>query len=219
MRKLAKLVLPVLFVCACCFHPSETRAQETIVIKSGRITSRAYTLGDYVYSLSAENFSSSGTWDGAGIMLDCDPCRVGSRLKSISTFYGGSNHGSVFINGVSYPDVGTEWLYKFYTPPVTIPDVAHDVVIKTPFLFTGTYTALEHRSFGGAPLDIPFITVKLTGRGIATYRFHFVGFLPTGRPYFVYQDVAYDFSPVPAGNKAGTSRARTVSVGSKPGVQ
>ncbi|HKP73323.1 MAG TPA: hypothetical protein VJT82_10330 [Pyrinomonadaceae bacterium] len=215
MRKLAKLVLPLIFVCACCFHPSESRAQDSIVIKGGRITSRAYTLGDYLYSLSAPNFAANGYWDGGAVVrIECDPCFVGSRLKSTSTFYGGSDftHTPVFINGVLYTNVGAEWHYKFYTEPVVIPNVTHDVVIKTPFLFNGTYTGRERRfTTQGTPYYAPFITLKLAGRGIATYRFQFHGFLPGGRPYFTYQDVAYDFTPAGVGNKTGTSSPRTVS--------
>lgn len=209
MRKLAKLLL-ILIACAGYLNPPEVRAQETIIVKSGSLTSRGI-LGEHRYSISADNFATGGYWDGGYVELECQECDVGRRLKGFSRFTGELAHGSVLINGVSYPDVPILWSYKFFVAPFAIPnDIAEDFVITTPFVMNGEYTASERRLIGQSPVpvEIPFFKAKLTGRGMATYRFRFRGYLPLhgGRPHVSYVDVTYDFSRDAAGKDADTLR-------------
>lgn len=214
MRKLATLLL-ILSACACYLNPSEVRAQETIVVKSGSLTSRGI-LGEHRYSISAENFATSGYWDGGYVQLQCTECDVGRRLKGYSSFTGELPNASILINGVSYSNVPILWTYKFFIAPIAIPNnLAEDFVITTPFVMTGDYTASERRLIAQSPVpvEIPFYKAKLTGRGMATYRFRFRGYLPLhgGRPHFTYVDVTYNFSPVAAGKNADTVRPSVVS--------
>jgi hypothetical protein len=213
MRKLTKLLL-VLFVCAGYLYPPEVRAQETIVVKSGSLTSRGI-LGEHRYSISADNFAASGYWDGGYVQLQCTECDVGRRLKGYSSFTGESSNASVLINGVSYTNTPILWSYKFYIAPIAIPNnLAEDFVITTPFVMTGDFTASERRLIGQSPVpvEIPFFKAKLTGRGMATYRFRFRGYLPLhgGRPHFTYVDVTYNFSRDAAGKDADTVRPSIV---------
>lgn len=220
MPKLAKLLL-VLFACAGYLYPPEVRAQETIVIKSGSLTSRGI-LGEHRYSISADNFAAGGYWDGGYVQLQCTECDVGRRLKGYSNFTGEVSNASVLINGVSYSNVPILWSYKFYIAPIAIPkNLAQDFVIKTPFVMTGNFTASERRLIGDwpTPIEVPFFKAKLTGRGTATYRFSFRGYLPLhgGRPHFTYVDVTYDFSRDAAGKNADAVSPSVVS-GMKSGV-
>ncbi|HEU4833878.1 MAG TPA: PEP-CTERM sorting domain-containing protein [Pyrinomonadaceae bacterium] len=169
--------------------PSTTRA-DPIVVTDGFLS--IMNLQGYTAFLAGDDFGFIAAGErGASAPQSCFPCPSGTVL-GVGSFFQSSTlgFGSAALNGMVFPRVGFAGTFTFTGPAVTVPFTATDLILTSPFMFSGHLIACAPECFTSLH---PLFTVDLVGSGMVTIDLRFNGFDREGRPLFSLREAKYEF--------------------------